>query len=278
MDNTQTEAVPQADGLVDGGPSIVEEVRAEADEQYVESAEGVESEQQVDFSAPEVETESETIPANEWEIEARKFQSMYDKTQAENDKLKRLEPLGDLLESRPDLVDVLQKNLNGQPQQQQPQQQAQQGLPAEDFNPWDAYYNPESPSFKFRVNQDVQMMNNVVNNALGEQKRQMTEEITYNNTVNELRNTYKMSDGDINEFMGFVTQPKEQVGLSNLVKLYRDVNKKGNAPETAEAVKAAQNQPRTAGVLQGGAPSSPKSEENKMWDGIVNAGSRSSVL
>ena len=277
MDNTQTEAVPQADGLVDGGPSIVEEVRAEADEQYVESAEGVESEQQVDFSAPEVETESETIPENEWEIEARKFQSMYDRTQAENDKLKRLEPLGDLLESRPDLVDVLQKNLNGQPQQQ-PQQQAQQGLPAEDFNPWDAYYNPESPSFKFRVNQDVQMMNNVVNNALGEQKRQMTEEITYNNTVNELRNTYKMSDGDINEFMGFVTQPKEQVGLSNLVKLYRDVNKKSNAPETAEAVKAAQNQPRTAGVLQGGAPSSPKSEENKMWEGIMNAGNRSSVL
>ena len=278
MDNTQTEAVPQADGLVDGGPSIVEEVRAEADEQYVESAEGVESEEQVDFSAPEVETESETIPANEWEVEARKFQSMYDRTQAENDKLKRLEPLGDLLESRPDLVEVLQKNLNGQPQQQQPQQQAQQGLPAEDFNPWDAYYNPESPSFKFRMGQDVQMMNNVVSNALGEQKRQMTEEITYNNTVNELRNTYKMSDGDINEFMGFVTQPKEQVGLSNLVKLYRDVNKKGNAPETAEAGKAAQNQPRTAGVLQGGAPSSPKSEENKMWDGIMNAGSRSSVL
>ena len=278
MDNTQTEAVPQADGLVDGGPSIVEEVREQADEQYVDSAEPVEQEAPVDFSAPEVETESETIPENEWEIEARKFQSMYDRTQAENDKLKRLEPLGDLLESRPDLVEVLQKNLNGQPQQQQPQQQAQQGLPAEDFNPWDAYYNPESPSFKFRMNQDVQMMNNVVSNALGEQKRQMTEEITYNNTVNELRNTYKMSDGDINEFMGFVTQPKEQVGLSNLVKLYRDVNKRSNAPDTAQAVKAAQNQPRTAGVLQGGAPSSPKSEENQVWDNIVNAGSRNSIL
>ena len=263
--------------MVDGGPSIVEEVREQADEQYVDSAEPVEQEAPVDFSAPEVEIESETIPENEWEIEARKFQSMYDRTQAENDKLKRLEPLGDLLESRPDLVDVLQKNLNGQPQHQ-PQQEAQQGLPAEDFNPWDAYYNPESPSFKFRMNQDVQMMNNVVSNALGEQKRQMTEEITYNNTVNELRNTYKMSDGDINEFMGFVTQPKEQVGLSNLVKLYRDVNKKGNAPDTAQAVKAAQNQPRTAGVLQGGAPSSPKSEENQVWDNIVNAGSRNSIL
>jgi len=274
MDNTQTEALPVADGLVDGGPDIVGEVRTETDGEYVESPE---SQETVDFSAPEVEVQQEVIPENEWEVEARKFQSMYDRTQAENEKLRRLEPLGDLLESRPDLVDVLQKNINGQPQQQ-PQQEAQQGLPAEDFNPWDAYYNAESPSFKFRVNQDVQMMNNVVNNALGEQKRQMTEEITYNNTVNELRNTYKFSDNDVQEFMGFVTQPKEQVGLSNLVKLYRDVNKKGNAPETAQAVKAAQNQPRTAGVLQGGSPSSPKSEENKVWDNIVNAGSRNSIL
>jgi len=275
MDNTQTEALPVADGLVDGGPDIVGDVRAETDGQYGESPE---SQETVDFSAPEVEVQQETIPENEWEVEARKFQSMYDRTQAENDKLRKLEPLGDLLESRPDLVEVLQKNINGQPQQQQPQQEAQQGLPAEDFNPWDAYYNAESPSFKFRMNQDVQMMNNVVSNALGEQKRQMTEEITYNNTVNELRNTYKFSDNDVQEFMGFVTQPKEQVGLSNLVKLYRDVNKKGNAPETAQAVRAAQNQPRTAGVLQGGSPSSPKTEENKVWDNIVNAGSRNSIL
>jgi hypothetical protein len=274
MDNTQTEALPVADGLVDSGPDIVGDVRTETDGEYAESSE---SQETVDFSAPEVEVQQEVIPENEWEVEARKFQSMYDRTQAENDKLRKLEPLGDLLESRPDLVEVLQKNINGQPQQQ-PQQEAQQGLPAEDFNPWDAYYNAESPSFKFRMNQDVQLMNNVVNNALGEQKRQMTEEITYNNTVNELRNTYKFSDNDVQEFMGFVTQPKEQVGLSNLVKLYRDVNKKGNAPETAEAVRAAQNQPRTAGVLQGGSPSSPKSEENKVWDNIVNAGSRNSIL
>ena len=274
MDNTQTEALPVADGLVDGGPDIVGEVRAEVDGEHTESSE---SQETVDFSAPEVEVQQEVIPENEWEVEARKFQSMYDRTQAENDKLRKLEPLGDLLESRPDLVEVLQKNINGQPQQQ-PQQEAQQGLPAEDFNPWDAYYNSESPSFKFRMNQDVQLMNNVVNNALGKQKQQMTEEITYNNTVNELRNTYKFSDNDVQEFMGFVSQPKEQVGLSNLVKLYRDVNKKGNISDTAQAVQAAQQQPRTAGVLQGGAPSSPKAEENQMWDKIVNAGSRNSIL
>ena len=275
MDNTQTEALPVADGLVDSGPDIVGDVRAEIDGQYGESPE---SQETVDFSAPEVEVQQETIPEGEWEVEARKFQSMYDRTQAENDKLKRLEPLGELLESRPDLVDVLQKNINGQPQQQQAQREPQQGISAEDFNPWDAYHNSESPSFKFRMNQEVQTTKNIVRDALGEQRRQMTEEITNNNTVNELRNTYKFSDNDVQEFMGFVSQPKEQVGLSNLVKLYRDVNKKSNVPETAQAVRAAQQQPRTAGVLQGGAPSSPKSEENQMWDKIVNAGSRNSIL
>ena len=274
MDNAQTEAVPQADGLVDAGPDIINDVRQETDGQYQENTE---PQSEVDFSAPEVNVQQEVIPENEWEIEARKFQSMYDRTQSENEKLRKLEPLGELLESRPDLVNVLQANINGQQQPAQ-QQQPQPGLTAEDFNPWDAYHNPESPSFKFRQKQDVGTINSVVNNALSEQKRQMTEEITYNNTVNELRSTYKMSDNDVKEFMGFVSQPKEQVGLSNLVKLYRDVNKKSNISETAQAVQAAQQQPRTAGVLQGGAPSSPKTEETQVWDKIVNAGSRNSVL
>jgi len=112
---------------------------------------------------------------------------------------------------------------------------------------------------------------------LNEQKKQMAEEITYNNTVNELRNTYKFTDGDIQEFMQFVTQPKEQVGLSNLVKLYRDVNKTGNVSDTAQAVQSAQDAPRSAGVLQG-QPAKTKNDADKMWDSIVGAGGRSNVL
>jgi len=277
MENAQAEATT-ADGLVDNGADIVQEVREEANAQYEQQAEQP-NQEAVDYSAPEVNVESETTPANEWEVEARKFQSMYDKSQSENDRLRKLEPVGELLESRPDLVNLLQENINGTPQpQQQQQQQGQPALKPEDFNPWDAYYNAESPSFKFRLNQEMQLAKDVVDNAMSQQKRQMQEEITYNNTVNELRNTYKFSDGDVQEFMGFVTQPKESVGLSNLVKLFRDVKNKGNAPETAQAVQNAQQQPRTAGVLQGGAPSSPKSTESQVWDNIVNAGSRNSVL
>ena len=277
MDNQQVEATSTADGLVDGGADIVQEVREQTDAQYEQQAEQP-IDGAVDYSAPEVNVESETTPVNEWEVEARKFQSMYDKSIAENEKLRKFEPLGQLLEQRPDLVNMLQENINAPQQPQQQQQQGQPALKPEDFNPWDAYYSPESPSFKFRLNQEMQLAKDVVDNAMAQQKRQMQEEITYNNTVNELRNTYKFSDGDVQEFMGFVTQPKESVGLSNLVKLFRDVKNKGNAPETAQAVQNAQQQPRTAGVLQGGAPSSPKSAENQVWDNIVNAGSRTSVL
>ena len=277
MDNQQVEATSTADGLVDGGADIVQEVREQTDAQYEQQADQP-AQEAVDYSAPEVSVESETTPVNEWEVEARKFQSMYDKSTAENEKLRKFEPLGQLLEQRPDLVNMLQENINAPQQPQQQQQQGQPALKPEDFNPWDAYYSPESPSFKFRLNQEMQLAKDVVDNAMAQQKRQMQEEITYNNTVNELRNTYKFSDGDVQEFMGFVTQPKESVGLSNLVKLFRDVKNKGNAPETAQAVQNAQQQPRTAGVLQGGAPSSPKSTENQVWDNIVNAGSRTSVL
>ena len=277
MDNQQVEATSTADGLVDGGADIVQEVREQTDAQYEQQADQP-VEEAVDYSAPEVSVESETTPVNEWEVEARKFQSMYDKSIAENEKLRKFEPLGQLLEQRPDLVNMLQENINAPQQPQQQQQQGQPALKPEDFNPWDAYYSPESPSFKFRLNQEMQLAKDVVDNAMAQQKRQMQEEITYNNTVNELRNTYKFSDGDVQEFMGFVTQPKESVGLSNLVKLFRDVKNKGNAPETAQAVQNAQQQPRTAGVLQGGAQSSPKSAENQVWDNIVNAGSRTSVL
>ena len=282
MDNTQTEAMQTADGLTNQGGDVVQEVREETEASFEDSMNGVNTQAQpdemvdsVNYDAPEQSVERETVPLNEWEIEAKKFQSMYDRSQSEVDKLKRLEPLGELLENRPDLVNVLQDNMN---RPAQPQQVNQEGLKPEDFNPWDAYYNAESPSFKFRLNQEMQLAKDVVDNAMAQQKQQMQEEITYNNTVNELRNTYRFSNDDVQEFMGFVTQPKESVGLSNLVKLFRDVKNKGNGPETAQAVRQAQEQPRTAGVLQGGAPSSPKTDTSKAWEGVLNGGSRNNVL
>ena len=271
MDTTQTQAAQDTGDIEVTDMDIVQEVIREGpvtEEQIPDEV--------VDFSAPEQGVVNEEIPIMDWELEAKKFQSMYDKSQADNSKLQRLEPLGDLLESRPDLVQTLQDGMSNPQQPVQPN--SQNALSEQDFNPWDAYYNPESPSYRFRINNETRNVKGMIDSALGEQKRQMTEEITYNNTVNELRNTYKFTDGDVQQFMQFVTQPKEQVGLSNLVKLYRDVNQMGNVSDTARAVQSAKEQPRTAGVLQGGSTSSPKTEENKVWDRVVAAGSRNNVL
>ena len=251
MDTTQTEATTEFVSGEEGQTDIIDQVVNEADGEAMQAEEAVE--QVID-----------------WEGEAKKFQSMYDRTYAENGKLKQLEPLGQLLESRPDLVDLLQNNINGSQAKEQPSKPA---LPEEDFNPWEAYYKPGSQSYEFRKNQELDLTNQVVGQALQRQERQMAEKMTYNNTVNELRNTYKFSDDDVNNFMQFVTQPKEQVGLPNLVKLYRDVNKGGMVSDTAQAVTAARNAPRSPGAIQG-APPQTKSDIDKVWEGVMGVGDK----
>ena len=70
-----------------------------------------------------------------------------------------------------------------------------------------------------------------------------------NNTVNELRGKFKMSDNDIRDFLQFTTKPKEQVGLNNLVKLWQMQGGQSVANnDTMEAVNAARQAPRSAGV------------------------------
>ena len=106
-----------------------------------------------------------------------------------------------------------------------------------------------------------------------QQQQQMQAEIQMNNTVNELRGTYKMSDNDIQDFLNFTTKPKEKVGLNSLVKLWQMENGQHFANnDTVEAVSAAKQAPRTAGVLQGQAPQSPKSDQDKVWDTIMGSG------
>jgi hypothetical protein len=43
--------------------------------------------------------------------------------------------------------------------------------------------------------------------------------------------------------------------------------------DTMEAVNAAKQAPRTAGVLQGQAPQSPKTDSDKVFDSIMSSGS-----
>jgi hypothetical protein len=206
----------------------------------------------------------------DWEGETKKFQSMYDRSQSEVDRLKKLEPIGDLLESRPDLVQVLQDkiaNPNGASEQT-----AQ--LDESDFNPWDAYYKPDSPSYKHRVTKEQETVGSAVNQIRSEfaQREADTQQRQFlNATVNELRSKHSMNDNQVSQFLEWSAQPKEAVGLGNLVKLWKDVHGAPARGQTSiDAVKAVQQIPQSAGVLQG-QPAQVVSDDDKVFDRVLSA-------
>jgi hypothetical protein len=210
----------------------------------------------------------------DYEAESKKFQSMYDRSQAENAKLQQGAQILQLLEQRPDLVEVLENGIAQPPAQQQRGPE----VTADDFNPWDAFTNENSDSGRY-VNQKIEgLVNERLQDVMAKQQRQIQADMQMQNTVNELRGTYRMSDGDIQEFLQFTTQPKEQVGLNNLVKLWQMQSGKSVANnDTMEAVSAAKQAPRTAGVLQGQSPDSPKNDADKVFDSIMSTGSGSAL-
>ena len=71
--------------------------------------------------AQEAVDESATLI--DYEAESKKFQSMYDRSQAENARLQQGAQILQLLEQRPDLVQALESGI-ANPQTQQPNEQA----------------------------------------------------------------------------------------------------------------------------------------------------------
>ena len=212
--------------------------------------------------------QSETYQVD-WENETRKFQSMYDKQKAENDKMKQ------------DMEYLAKEFANNQRNQRSSNVNNQSSLPEDEFNPWDAYYKPESPSYKFRQQREQE----VVNAAIGQQSAKMEEQMLLNNTMSELRNSHRMTESEVREFMEWSTNPESSMTLDTLVDVFKSrQNKSGVLPsqepvqDSFDAVKAAREAPRTAGVLQGQEANQPKNAKDQMWDVIMSAGSRTNVL
>jgi len=124
-----------------------------------------------------------------------------------------------------------------------------------------------------------------VNQAINQQNAQMQEQMLINNTMNDLRGVHKMTESEVSEFMDWSTDPGSSMTLDTLVDVFKSRNQQSGVlpsseptPDSFQAVKAAREAPRTAGVLQGQQANQPKSEQDAMWDAVVSAGSRSNVL
>ena len=225
------------------------------------------AEEAFDDEYNEFEGEEESLTSGtDWETEAKKFQSMKDKAEAKLEDWQQFKPLVNLLESRPDLVQMIQENITSQVSN------GNARISEEDFNPWDAYFKPDSPSYQFREIQEQDKVNSAIQKEMGA----LQEQVFINNLTSELQNTYKMNENEAREFLTFYAQPKEDLSLDALVDVF--VKSKGKerskSSSSLDAVRAAKNSPRTPGAVPSRGPT-PKSEDDKVWDGVMasaNAG------
>jgi|TARA_R110000824_G_scaffold88230_1_gene216997 hypothetical protein len=222
-------------------------------------------------------------PDDGQDSEAKKFQSMYDKKSADYDRLsgevgelKKLEKLGTMLKDRPDVVEAMKRTLSGeQVVNEQPQKQ-EETLDENSFDPWEAYYKPGSESYEMRVREQKSL----VNQAVSEQMKGIQESVAVNNLKGELSSKHGFKDPQqVDDFIQFATQPRQDVPLEMLVDVYKRFNGSPNnqSGENLEAAKRTQAMPQSAGVLQGGVGKKPDEIED-VWQGVMGANSRSNIL
>ena len=206
-----------------------------------------------------------------WEEQAKYFQSEKDKLSAENQKLKQYEEVGKFLESRPDIVNTIKEQTGGQPNAQ-----PQPTLKPDEFDPWEAYNDPSSTSYKFRMSEMQETINSAVSQA--------TEGIRQQTGRTQLQSQLAaqgMTNDEIGSFMDFADKHPSEYGLENVIKMWKAVSQapaQSHNDNPLDQVRQNQSQPQPTGVLAGERPKGPKSDNDSMWDTIVNAGSRKNVL
>lgn len=208
-----------------------------------------------------------------WEESAKYFQSEKDKLSAENEQLKKYEKVGQLLESRPDLV----QNLMGQLQSKgQPTGPQRIDMSQDEFDPWEAFNDPKSKSYQYREQQMDEQIESRVEQRLGGLQKQIGQTQLQSQVVND----GLVSKEELPQFMDFVNKHPAEYGLQNVVKMFRAVNADNpasQAPNPLDQVRQNQQAPTPAGILSGEQPKRT-SEVDDVWNSIVNAGTRSKVL
>ena len=199
----------------------------------------------------------EAQPANEvtqdnvnWEESAKYFQSEKDKLASKNAELQnQLNQAANLIA--------------GQQQNAQPEKV---DLTPEEFDPWEAYNNPESKSYKFRQ-QEMQ-------NTIGQAVNQAVSGIKHEQTVKKLETDLRarvFNDEQVDKFFQFFETPVEKLGMDKWIKMYNAVTEgpvqQGSPLDT---IRENQSKPQSAGVLQGQQPQ-VKSDEDSIWEGIMGS-------
>tara|TARA_R100001463_G_scaffold85170_1_gene140094 strand:+ start:12970 stop:13695 length:726 start_codon:yes stop_codon:yes gene_type:complete len=212
--------------------------------------------------------------SDNWEGQAKYFQSEKDKLAAENSKLRQYEKIGQLLESRPDITNAVAGMIQGQGQPQAPERVV---LEKDEFDPWEAYNDPQSKSYIFRQQELQDSINGAVNQQMqGLQRNQGEMQLK-----TELQQR-GLAPEEVDSFMNFASNNPAEYGVDGAIKMWRAVAESDASGQQIEkpldGIRQTQGTPAQGGILQGQAPASPKSDKDSMWDAITKAGSRTNVL
>ena len=209
--------------------------------------------------------------STDWETQAKYFQSEKDKLHAENQKLKDYEKVGKLLESRPDIV----QTISGMVQGGQPAATERIAMDKDEFDPWEAYNDPASKSYKFRQ----QELQDSINNAVQSQVAGVQKEVGMTKLQTELA-AKGLTPEEITSFVDFASKNPAEYGVDGAINMWRAVTQQPAQDENGnplDVVRQNQAVPQQAGILSGEQPVR-KSDDDAVWEGILKAGSRTNVL
>ena len=209
------------------------------------------------------------------EEQVKYFQSEKDKLANENQNLKKYEAIGNLLKSRPDIANtvasMVQGGNNGQPVGPQRIE-----LEKDDFDPWEAYNDPKSKSYKFRQQELQDSIGQAVNERMSGLMKKQGEQQLKSNLMQQ-----GLTPAEVDSFMNFASKNPGEYGVEGAVKMWRAVMNEGQGTVAGDNpldnVRQTQATPTPGGILQGQQPQA-KSGQDEMWDTIVGAGSRTNVL
>ena len=210
-----------------------------------------------------------------WEDQAKYFQSEKDKLAAENSKLKQYAKVGQFLESRPDIANAVAGMVQGG-QSGQPAGPQRVTLDKAEFDPWEAYNDPQSKSYKFRQ----QELQETINGAVDQQMQGLQRNQGMVQLQGELQQR-GLNPAEVDSFMQFAGNNPAEYGVDGAIKMWRAVSESEAGNQVAnplDDIRQTQENPAVGGVLQGQQPQAPKTDKDSMWDSIMNAGSRTNVL
>ena len=208
---------------------------------------------------PSQEVNDEQVDVNQLQETARYMQSEKDKVSAENDKLKQeMESIKQYITSQNKEKADVDNNVQLKP---------------DDFEPWESFTNPNSDSYKYRMQETANVVKSMVDASL----KDVRQEQATNQLETQLR-AKGMNDDQINGFFKFAETPVSELGIDNVIKMYNAVNEQpaeNNA--NLDAVRRTQQIPATPGVLQGQQPV-VKKDVDVVWDNIIKSGNKRDVL